>query len=59
MFLIWEKVPIWEKVLFLGSGGFCILGINSSITIGIFVYNFRKKFSDLRNVSSGFLAKKT
>ena len=49
---------IFVRLKILGSGGFRILGIvytvDSSIRIGLFVYNFRKKFSDLKNVSSIF-----
>ena len=43
-----RKVLIRRKVLILGSGGFRILAVDSSIRIGIFVYNFRKKISDLK-----------
>ena len=44
--LLWEKCLFRGKVLILGSGGFCILGIvyciygiDSSIRIGLFGYN--------------------
>ena len=54
--LLWKKCLFGEEVLILGSGEFRILGtvyrIDSSIRIGIFVYNFRKMFSDLKNVYS-------
>ena len=50
------KVLIWGKGLILESGGFRILGkvytVQTLVLIGLFVYNFRKKFSDLKNVSS-------
>ena len=38
-----RKVLIGGKVIILRSGGFRILAIDSSIRIGLFVYNFRKK----------------
>ena len=52
-----RKVLIWGKSVYFGKWRishlrYNLYRIDSSIIIGLFVYNFRKKFSDSKNVFS-------
>ena len=52
-----KKVLIWGKIAYFGKWEishlrYSLYGIDSSIRIGLFLYNFPKNFSDIKNVSS-------
>ena len=54
-----EKVLIWGRSAYFGKWRISHLRyslncIDSSIKIGLFVFNYRKNFSGLKNVSSIF-----
>ena len=54
MCLFSEMWLFWENVLILRSGGFRILGIVEILDLDFLFIIFEDKFSDLKNVPSGF-----